>query len=697
LYRIVARDAAGAEVGWYEIDEATGSILVGRSPESHILLDHPGVSREHVFFYVQEGEVVVEDNGSAVGTLVDGYPAEEPLFVGPEHRIDVGPFTVEILPLEGSSVAVDEGFQHDAQAVGVPAVVGADPAFDPTLKPKPGLFKLVAISGLTAGTETPLSWQEDIDIGRDEELEIPLQDPTVSRRHARMRITEQGVLVIDLRSMNGTFLNGERVKRQEATQGDRVRFGEVAFELQAASARELAAQQEGGSKVKLTRKHLILAGGGAMIVLALLVVGLMAGGPEKKAPTQQKQRTTSVDSKLQRKFRTAIANARTAMNKRDWEKAKRILESTQDIFARHETRDKLLQQVNEEMHFASILEKGNQLYEGATTLENYRKARDQYELIQPTSDYYGEARMKLEKVRIWLAKYYLTEGLTYAKARRLKNRMKAAKYLCKYFALLPEYYRPEGNEEMHRQRLQRLEKRIKRFRRKYETCQAKRYLNPEVGADQGAATDALAELKKKHQLKPLVQAILLYYKGKLDESIGRVQKLQDNRRLRRHRVMLNGVYNKLTYIKGQYNAGTGFLQGGKLREAQDAFDKALAKDAELIPPTLESHVKQEAGRQLADAYLERGQREYSRSRYQDAYRFWHRGKQANQNHVGIKNALLKLEAVARNWLNEAQSLADANKADEAKAKFQAIRRITEPGSRYYTDATQALADLKRGR
>ena len=71
-------------------------------------------------------------------------------------------------------------------------------------------------------------------------------------------------------------------------------------------------------------------------------------------------------------------------------------------------------------------------------------------------------------------------------------------------------------------------------------------------------------------------AKLLYFNGKLDESISRMQKLQDSKRMRRHRVMLNGVYNKLTYIKGQYNAGTGFLQAGKLREAQDAMDKALA-------------------------------------------------------------------------------------------------------------------------
>lgn len=693
MYRIVARDAVGAEVGWFELDEAAGSIVLGRGEDCHILLNHAAVSREHAYLYISEGEVVLEDAGSAAGTLVDGVPIEGPVYVGPQNRIQVGTFEVEVIGVEGSSVAVDAGFQQDAVAAGMPAVVGADPRFDPTLKPRPGLFKLQAVSGITAGTEVPLPFTDDFDLGRDGEVEIPCMDPTISRRHARLRLTEQGLLVIDLRSMNGTFINGERVKRQEAKKGDRIRFGEVAFELQAATAQELAAQQAGG-RVKFTRKHLILAGGGAMILVALLVLAVIGGKkPPPRGPQGATQRQTSVDSKLQRQFRETIAQARTEMGKRDWAKAKELLLSTQDIFARHDARDSLLTQVNEEMHHEQILKKANELFEGATNLESYESAKAQYDLIKPTSDYYGEARMKNEKVRLWLSKYYLTEGLTYAKGRLQKNRIKAAEYLCKYFDLLPEFSMPEGNEQAHREQLQSLEKRLEGVQ-SYRQCETKRFKIPVMAGTVGVAADALAELKKQHQLEMLVQALMLYFDGKLDSAIDRLRKLQDDPKNREHRVLLGGVFNKVTFIKGKYSEGTAFLQAGDLRAAQDAFDKALAKDGELVPPTLRSYIKEESGRLLAEAYLAKGQEEYGRSRYQDAYAFWHRAKLANPNHVETQNALLRLEAVARNWVTEAAALAEGGKAQESRAKYEQVRRITEPGSRYYIQATQAMADLK---
>lgn len=695
MYRIVARDAAGAEVGWVEVDEHTGSMIVGRSDTCHLWLNHPAVSEEHAYLYVQDGEVVVEDAGSAAGTELDGYPIGEPVFAPAGSLIRVGPYELEVIALEASGVAIDARFERDAAAAGIPAVLEADSAYAAGLGPRPGTLKLVGVSGLEAGQETPVVWEGDFDAGRDPELEVPVMDPTVSRRHARLRLTEEGMLVLDLRSTNGTYVNGERVKRKLLAIGDRVRFGEVAFEVQAATAADLSAR-EGAKKTPFSRKQLILAGGGAMIVLALVVVGLLSGGPPKgkQSTSARGKGHVSVDARLQRKFRTALAAARTEMGKRRWRKAKKILLDTKDIFAQQVTRDRLLIQVNEEMHAAEVLKRANALYDGATTLESYLKAKEQYELIKPTSDYATEARGKLEKVRVWLAKYYLTEGLTYAKARLTKNRIKAAHYLCKYFTFLPEYYRPEGNEEAHREKLKWLEKRIRRVRRRFETCKAPRYLHPPLAGSLSGGKDALAELRNRYSDEAIVQALLLYYNGKLDEAVGRIQKMRSNPRHRKQRMQLATLYNRLTAAKGQYSAGTGFIQSGKLMEAQAAFKKAIARDGEFMPPLLRSYVRRESSRLLADAYLKRGMAEFDRSRYQDAYRYWHKGKLASKNHVGLQNALLKLETVARKWLSQAKDLARAGKTAEARLRFGGVREITEPGSRFYLEATKALAKLR---
>lgn len=700
MWRIIARDALGGVVGQYDLDEESGSIVVGRSADAHVILDNPGVSREHAFFYVSEGEVVVEDAGSAVGTIVDEYAIDGPLYVGPENVVQIGDFSIEIQPADGetgASVSVDSAFVADAAAAGAPAVIDegdfqASQAFDPTLRPGGGLLKMVAISGINAGQEVPIKFTEDFDLGRDEELEIAVMDPTVSRRHARLRQTDQGVLVMDLRSMNGTFINGEKIKRQEASKGDRLRFGEVAYELQAATAREMGVEQK--NKLKLTPRHMILIGGGVMMVLALVVLGLMSSKPPKRRRRSGSKMTASTDSKLQLRFRKALATARTYMAKRQWLKAREALEPTKNIFARHGTRDGLLHQIEEELQHREILKKANALYAGGTTLANYEKARSQFLLIKPTSDYFGEAQLKLGKVNLWLAKYYLTEGLTFHKSRRRKNRLKAARFMCKYFTLLPAYERAGGNEEKHREILQRLERKLKRVK-SYVHCEARRFKTPSLAAvPTEGKVDALAEIKKQHQIDRLVQVMMMYYKGNLDAAITRLQKVQKLRSMRKHRVTLTNIFNKLTVVKGEYSAGTSALQSGNLKGAQTAFDKALAVDAELIPPTLRSYTKNEIGRQLAEAYLALGQKEYKRSRYEDAYLWWSKGKAANPTHVGILNAVLKLESIARNWVSEAASLAQGKKISEAKAKYESVRRITEPGSLYYTKATTALANLQ---
>jgi adenylate cyclase len=69
-------------------------------------------------------------------------------------------------------------------------------------------------------------------VGRELTSTLPILDPTVSRRHAELRITESGeVTMQDLTSRNGTWVNRERVLRTTIRPGDTVSFGTVAFTL----------------------------------------------------------------------------------------------------------------------------------------------------------------------------------------------------------------------------------------------------------------------------------------------------------------------------------------------------------------------------------------------------------------------------------------------------------------------------------
>jgi hypothetical protein len=70
-------------------------------------------------------------------------------------------------------------------------------------------------------------------VGRSEESEIVLVDPSVSRLHAIVEIDAGEPSVRDLDSTNGTFVNGRRVKFETLRHGDELLFGNTRMRFEA--------------------------------------------------------------------------------------------------------------------------------------------------------------------------------------------------------------------------------------------------------------------------------------------------------------------------------------------------------------------------------------------------------------------------------------------------------------------------------
>ncbi|HEX8714908.1 MAG TPA: FHA domain-containing protein, partial [Solirubrobacteraceae bacterium] len=62
-------------------------------------------------------------------------------------------------------------------------------------------------------------------IGRSLAADVRFDDPTVSRRHALIVRQPDGVRVLDDRSLNGVFVNGERVEGKLLQDGDEIIVG----------------------------------------------------------------------------------------------------------------------------------------------------------------------------------------------------------------------------------------------------------------------------------------------------------------------------------------------------------------------------------------------------------------------------------------------------------------------------------------
>ena len=90
--------------------------------------------------------------------------------------------------------------------------------------------RLVAHSGPLKGQTISLT-ENEIVVGRDASAGLCLVDLSVSRYHCRIRSEDGQLQVVDLESLNGTFVNGLPVSARLLKHGDQIRIGDSCFSL----------------------------------------------------------------------------------------------------------------------------------------------------------------------------------------------------------------------------------------------------------------------------------------------------------------------------------------------------------------------------------------------------------------------------------------------------------------------------------
>jgi hypothetical protein len=169
-------------------------------------------------------EVYADSLGVELATLARDHAKEQGYsFVGPVRMrfegvpdLATGTFRLRSGVIRGTTV---EGGEIRRPATDLPRPPGAY-AGRPRLLvsgPEPGG------DGSTQRTyelTTPVTM-----LGRGTDCELRLVDPGVSRHHAELRVEDDQVVLVDLGSTNGTFVNGEPIRRVALTDGTRVTLG----------------------------------------------------------------------------------------------------------------------------------------------------------------------------------------------------------------------------------------------------------------------------------------------------------------------------------------------------------------------------------------------------------------------------------------------------------------------------------------
>jgi hypothetical protein len=101
---------------------------------------------------------------------------------------------------------------------------GEDDASVDLETPPDGMGMLVVKRGPNTGSRFALD-KDVVTAGRHPDSDIFLDDITVSRRHVELARTADGYVVRDVGSLNGTYVNRQRVEESALSDGDEVQIG----------------------------------------------------------------------------------------------------------------------------------------------------------------------------------------------------------------------------------------------------------------------------------------------------------------------------------------------------------------------------------------------------------------------------------------------------------------------------------------
>jgi pSer/pThr/pTyr-binding forkhead associated (FHA) protein len=204
-----------------------GANRIGSAAENAVVLTNPGIVPLHCVIHVTANgaNLQIPPGGGAV--TVNNKPITDLMSLRPGDSIGIGPVTAKYAIVEQArSAAIETGSDEDSGATRVRMAV-----------PK---YVLRGVSGALFSKVFPVTGP--VVIGRAAECDISVPADEISRRHALVKPTPEGLAVEDLGSSNGTFINGKRVQHGFLNPGDELRLDAVRFIL-VAPGMEMATAQ----------------------------------------------------------------------------------------------------------------------------------------------------------------------------------------------------------------------------------------------------------------------------------------------------------------------------------------------------------------------------------------------------------------------------------------------------------------------
>jgi len=193
-----------------------GVTRVGGSPGCQVVV--PGLAPVHGEISLTGAVASVRRVSPDQAITVNGTPVQTEAPLRPGDLVAFGTIQARAVAVERTPSVAPPARAADIDDAGATRMRMAVPR-----------YVLRGVSGAAFGKTFPVG--KEVLIGRQADCDIPVASEEISRHHARIKPTADGLMVEDLGSANGTYVNGKRIQSGLLRPGDELRLDTIRFLL----------------------------------------------------------------------------------------------------------------------------------------------------------------------------------------------------------------------------------------------------------------------------------------------------------------------------------------------------------------------------------------------------------------------------------------------------------------------------------
>jgi pSer/pThr/pTyr-binding forkhead associated (FHA) protein/tetratricopeptide (TPR) repeat protein len=706
--------------------ELSGELKIGRQEGTNdLVLAEGGVSRRHARFFEEGGKVLVEDVGSANGTFVDGTRITGMTPLTPKSQVLVGDYEVR---LKASTRATASGARKAAKPAGdEPEALGdANPratrAMPAAKRPAPGaggpsaLAKrprpapsaadegggppvLKGLTGPWANQKFPVKGK--LLVGRQVPASVVLEDDSVSRKHAEVEATPQGVVLRDLGSANGTLVNGEPVGTEEVVlqPGDVISFGMVELVLESGSklpvrgsrgdlptrrgAGGAADAEAPAAGVPASRKKLLVVA--ASVVGLLLVAGIVknvsggggGGGVSGTRPMAQKAPPPQSPAEQVQEMLSQCRSyaSRELGGEPDWVKAEAACSKALDIDPINAEANTLMRRIKVEKEAAENFTQGEKALARSKEVE----ALELFRKIPKDSGYFRRAKPKVLEAVEKVAKRAQDDCKRYLRDSQWSTAVPQCEqymgYACQKmtkeeleppigFTLVLDKNRRLGRNEWRPKDKLYLDFLNARHRVMPDAAPWRCPVSDIFMVDEAAPDPKVqveATFKQRLPNKFMIAAMMDYYGGRGNEAVATLQRLRNNYELSQYHSQADKLIADVNNVDQLFKTGQGYLQKEEVEKAEEPLLEALEVDKRLmgdLAETKPSFYRRNIQHDMASAAIARGKYWDDRGDKRRSCRIWKLGFRFYAGNTDLNSQVGRCSTRGLSAIKEASSCSE---------------------------------------